>query len=81
MQESVSEVARLKLAIEDECKALQNMFTAPAIVASHEMVRHKYNTIGLHQDQLAKHIGEEQALNEMIAMHNRIVIGETPTNI
>jgi hypothetical protein len=79
MQGSVSEVARLRLAIEDECIALQNIFTAPAIVASHEMVRHKYNTIGQHQDQLAKHVGEEQALNEMIEIHNRIVVGETPS--
>ena len=78
MQESVSEVAQLRRAIEDECTALQRALTAPAMVASHNMIHHKYEALEQHKNKLALHIGEEQATNEMCDIYNRVVVDTTP---
>jgi hypothetical protein len=75
-QGSVSEVAQLRQAIEDECAALQHIFTGFAVVASHETVIHKYEMIDQHRAKLALHVGEDQALAEMIDTYNRVVVGK-----
>jgi hypothetical protein len=74
---NVSEIARIRQAIEDECTALQAVFTAPAAVASHQVVYHKYEALDQHRNQLAQHVGEDQALAEMIDTYNRVVVGDT----
>ena len=79
MQGSVSEVARLRQAIEDECVSLNRAFHDFSISASHSVIHHKYEAIDQHREQLAQHIGDEQALNVMCETYNRIVVGETPS--
>jgi hypothetical protein len=73
MQESVSKVARIRQAIEDECTALQRIFIGFAVVASHEMVVNKYEAIDQHRNQLAQHVGEEEATAMMIDIYNCVI--------
>jgi hypothetical protein len=78
MQECVSEVARLRQAINDECEALQRICLGFAVVASHEVIHHKYEAIDQHRAKLALHLGDEQAINEAVETYTRVVIGKTP---
>jgi hypothetical protein len=77
MQQGIaSEVAQLRQAIEDECTALQHIFTGFAIIASHNVIHHKYEAIDQHRAKLAQHVGEEAATNEVIDAYNRVVVGK-----
>jgi hypothetical protein len=64
MNEYVSEVAQLRQRIEDEIESMQRGFSAFAAgVARHDFIRARMERIGNHQDQLAKHVGQNQAAN------------------
>src|SRR5262245_40917904 len=68
---SESEVARLRQQIEAECLAAQQGLQAFASVARHEIITHRFNQVGALADQLAQHVGEEEAnaIAAQIYMH------------
>jgi len=68
-----SEVARLRHQIEQECEALHRGLYGLASVASHEIIRHRYRAIGDCADELAKHVGQEQAVVIMTSIYNEKV--------
>jgi hypothetical protein len=57
----MSEVKRLMEQIELECQAMQLAMHGYAVVASHEVIRRRYDAIGRYQTELEKHVGEEEA--------------------
>jgi hypothetical protein len=67
-----SDVAQLRERIERECQAVQRMITGYATVSSHRIVNNSYYVLATYQEQLAKHVGEEEA---------RRIIGETYVKI
>lgn len=62
MGESVSEVARLREQITAEIEAMHRGFESFAVgCARHEFIRARMERIGGHQNQLAQHLGPEDA--------------------
>ncbi len=62
MDESVSEVARLREQIAAEIEAMHRGFKSFAVgTARHEFIRARMERIGGHQDQLAEHLGPKDA--------------------
>ena len=57
----MSEVKRLMEQIELECQAMQLALHGYAVVASHEVIGHRYDAIGQYQVELEKHVGKEEA--------------------
>ena len=73
MGECRSEVARLREQIETVCGAMNQMLYGYAMTARHDIINHRYNTLGSYQDELESMIGEEQALDIVIETYNRVV--------
>lgn len=62
MSEHRSEVKQLCQRIEAEIEAMQRGFSAFAVgVARHEFIKARMERIGGHQEQLARHVGENAA--------------------
>jgi hypothetical protein len=57
----MSEVARLRRQIEQECEALRLALHGYAVVSSHEIIQHKYNALGRHQEELEQLVDKEEA--------------------
>ena len=62
----MSEVARLKRQIEQECQAMKQAMDGFHMAASHDIIHHRYDSIGILQEQLAAIVGENEA--SMIAI-------------
>lgn len=62
----MSEVARLKRLIEQECEAMKQAMDGYRVTASHDIIHHQYDSIGTLQEQLAAIVGEKEAI--MIAI-------------
>ena len=74
MQETnKSEVARLRHQLEQECEALHRGLYGLASVAAHEIIRHRYQAIGDCADELAKHVGQEQARDILVTTYSEKV--------
>jgi hypothetical protein len=56
-----SEVARLLHQIDLEYEAAKRAMTGFSQTAKHEFITARYNNVGIIQDELAKHLGEEEA--------------------
>ena len=65
-----SEIARLRQRLEEECEALHRGLYGLASVASHEIIRHRYRAIGDCADELAKHVGQEQARDILVTTYS-----------
>ena len=70
---SQSEVARLRAQIEAECIAMKQVFQGFAITASHDIINHRYDQLGLYQNRLERLVGQQKALDAVIEIYNRVV--------
>lgn len=73
MQEYKSDVARIRAQIELECQAIRRVFEEPAIVASHAAIDARYRNLGIHQEALEQHIGEQGAREILVDIYQRVV--------
>lgn len=73
MAECRSEVARLREQIETVCGAMNQMLSGYAITSRHDIINHRYNTLGSYQEELETFVGEQQALEIVIETYNRVV--------
>ena len=69
----MSEVAKIRERIRLECEALERMQHGFAVVASHNSILARYNNLGKHQTELAQHIGQEAAIEEMTQTYIEVV--------
>ncbi len=58
----MSEIARLKQQITLECEAMRQAMDGFRVTSSHDIISHRYNSIGGLQEQLATIIGEKEAI-------------------
>jgi len=68
-----SEVARLLQQLEQECEALHRGLYGLASVVAHEIIRHRYQALGDYADELAKHVGQEQARDILVTTYSEKV--------
>jgi hypothetical protein len=70
---STSEIARLRLQIEEICQAMQQGLTGYAITASHAVISHHYQQLETCTRQLEHVVGVEEATHLMCEMYNKII--------
>ncbi|HLI90668.1 MAG TPA: hypothetical protein VKV37_18405 [Ktedonobacteraceae bacterium] len=70
-----SEVARIRAQIEEECKGMRNGLYGYAITAKHDFIQARYNRLGELQDELARYVGEHQAMQEIVELYIKAVNG------
>ena len=70
----MSEVARLCRQIEMECQAMRLALYGYAVVASHEVIEQKYNSLGKYQDALEQLVGEEEASSIVVEIYIKEVV-------
>lgn len=63
----MSEVARLKQQIEMECEAMRLAILGFRMTASHDVINRQYDQLGEHYESLGKLIGEQKAVEVLIA--------------
>ncbi len=63
----MSEIARLMQRIEVECEAMKLAMTGFRVTASHDVINRQYEQLAEHYESLGKLIGEEQAVEVLIA--------------
>ncbi|GCF07250.1 hypothetical protein [Dictyobacter arantiisoli] len=73
MGECRSEVRRLRDQIETVCRAMNQMLSGYAVTARHDIINHRYSTLGTYQEELETLVGEQQALDIVIEAYNRVV--------
>jgi len=73
MQEYRSEVARIRAQIELECEAIRRVFEQPAKYASHAAIDARYRNLGTHQEALEKHLGEQEAVQTVTDIYQKVV--------
>ena len=69
----MSEIARLRRQIELECEAMRQAMDGFRATASHDIINHRYNSIGDLQEQLAAIIGEKEAIQIAVETYNQII--------
>ncbi|HEY4036383.1 MAG TPA: hypothetical protein VGL94_20695 [Ktedonobacteraceae bacterium] len=67
----MSEIARLKQQIELETSAMRLAMTGFRTSASHEIINHQMDRLGQHYEQLEGLIGEQAAIETVIAALER----------
>ena len=65
-RENQSAIARLREQIEAEAAALFQERYGLRIVASHDIIQHRYNCLGKMQEALALYVGENESLSVTI---------------
>jgi hypothetical protein len=70
---NTSEVARLREQLERECEALHRGLYGLASVAAHQIIRHRYQAIGDCADELATHVGQQQARDILLTTYSEKV--------
>ena len=68
-----SEIARVLAQIEAECAAMQQGLSGYAAVAAHEMIQRRFTSIGVHRDQLAHLVGEQDANTMTWQTYNKAI--------
>jgi hypothetical protein len=71
-----SEVARIRAQIETECEGFRRGFEGYAITAKHQFIQARYERLGQLQDELARHVGEQEAMQQVVALYIKVVDGE-----
>ncbi len=75
IDESKSEIARLRHQIEQEIAAMQQgMYGLATGTARHEFIRVRMESLGQYQDTLAEHVGDAEA-NAILCQTYAAVIG------
>ena len=67
----MSEIARLKQQIQLECEAMRHAMTSFRTTASHDIINHQFDRLGEHYEQLGGLIGEQAAIETVIAALGR----------
>jgi len=67
-EDILSEVACLKKQIEMECEAMRLAMTGFRMVASHDIINHRYDQLGNHYERLEELIGEQAAFRVVIGV-------------
>ena len=70
---SQSEVARLRAQIEAECIAMKQALQGFAITATHDIINHRYDQLGVYQDQLERFVGQKKAQDVVVEIYSRVV--------
>ena len=73
ISENKSEIARLRWQIERTCEAMQRVMNDPGFSASHESIRRRYEHLGRQEQELAQHVGEEQAHDITYDIYNEVM--------
>lgn len=73
VENSGSEVARLRAQIETELEGMRQGLSGIAITAKHSIISNKYNNLGSYQEQLAHEIGEDAANEYLCQSYIRII--------
>jgi hypothetical protein len=68
----MSEIARLRRQIELECEAMKRALYG-YVVASHDVINHKYDIIGQYQAELEQLVGEQEAAEIVCDLYAKIV--------
>jgi len=69
----LSEVARLKRQIEMECEAMKLAMTGFRMAASHDIINHRYDQLGVHYERLGELIGEQAAFQVVMGALNTAI--------
>jgi uncharacterized hydantoinase/oxoprolinase family protein len=69
----MSEIARLRKQIELECEAMRLAMEGFAVVASHQLIEQRYNSLGKYQADLEQHVGKEAATSIVIEIYTKVV--------
>lgn len=56
-----SEVAVIRQQIERECLAMKAALFGYAVVSRHEIISHRFQAIGKHQERLMRSVGSQEA--------------------
>lgn len=80
-RENQSAIARLREQIEAEAAVLFQEMHGLRIVASHDIIQHRYNCLGKMQEALALYVGENESLSVTIDAINAAETGDRPTPI
>lgn len=69
----MSEIARLRKQIELECEAMRLAMEGFAVVASHQLIEQRYNSLGKYQADLEQRVGKEAATSIVIEIYTKVV--------
>ena len=69
----MSEVARIRQQIEQECESMNLALYGYATVASHKIIERKYSNLGRHHETLEKHVGKEEANKILIEIYTKVI--------
>ena len=69
----MSEVARIRQQIELECEAMRLALFGYATVASHDIINHRYDVLGMHQTALEKIVGVEEANRIIYETYEKVI--------
>ncbi len=69
----MSEVARLKKQIEMECEAMKLAMTGFRMAASHDIINHRYDQLGVHYERLEEIIGKQAAFQVVMGALNTAI--------
>jgi hypothetical protein len=69
--DSMSEIARMKKQIDMECETMRLAMTGFRTTASHDIINHQFDRLGEHYEQLGALIGEQAAIETVIAALER----------
>jgi hypothetical protein len=69
----MSEVAKLRAKIEQECESIRLAMYGFAVVASHDVIERRYNALGEHQEALEKLVGKDEAGSIVARTYAKVV--------
>ena len=69
----MSEIARIKQQIEQECQSMRLGFSGYAVTARHDIISQKYNLLGEYRKDLARLVGDEEAGKIVFAAYTSLV--------
>lgn len=71
-----SEVARIRAQIEAECEGFRRGLHGYAITAKHQFIQARYERLGQLQEDLARYVGEHEAMQQVVALYVRAFDGD-----
>ncbi len=70
---SQSDVSYLRQQIALTCEAMQQALHGYAVTAHHAIISAKYRQLAEQQEQLARHVGEDEALAMICQVMNQVI--------
>jgi hypothetical protein len=74
-QENQSVIAHIREQIEAEAAALFQGLHGLRVAASHDIIQHRYNSLGKMQEALAQYVGDDESLSVTIDAINAAEAG------